>query len=311
MKKILLIWMLPHLFLYRCMAQGKLGQGSQDFLLTVEFYPSFNTSSRLVIQKKGNLQVLSISYLYPENSKDTIAKVGLKVESSDSLLLDKESRRFYQNKVFVKPLEKIAVSPKSFKKFCDTLSSIDLSMQSSLVKKGSVDGISVGVRYVSGTTDHFFSLKNPTSRDTQEHRIIKAIFGLMESGFKTETTLRYIELLRGYFNFGLLVRKVSQTPLEYRFYSHLSANESEEFYKLMKSLPRNKLLIFDFSNFIGMGTMFYGAFRELIAVNKEVYWLVNESSVIHVEGIGAKPDKIFTNREKLLKFIKQRRTSHN
>ncbi|MFN3380012.1 MAG: hypothetical protein ACK41O_11190 [Runella zeae] len=156
MKKSLLIWMLPHLFLNRCIAQGKLGQRSQDFFLTVEFYPSFNTFSRLVIQKKGNSQVLSISYLYPENSKDTITKVGLKVESSDSLLIDKEFRRFYQDKVFVKPLEKIAVSPKSFKKFCDTLSSIDLSKQSSLIKKGSLDGIRVGMRYVSGTTYIFF-----------------------------------------------------------------------------------------------------------------------------------------------------------
>lgn len=88
--------------------------------------------------------------------------------------------------------------------------------------------------------------------------------------------------------------------MEYRFYSYLSRNEAQEFRKLMSGLPKNKPIIFDFSNFESMGRMFYGDFQLLVCQNQNVYWLVNEFSKKQVLEMGVKPDRIFNDRQKLI-----------
>jgi hypothetical protein len=72
----------------------------------------------------------------------------------------------------------------------------------------------------------------------------------------------------------------------------------------MKGLPNDKPIIFDFSNFEGMGTMFYPDFQDLIKRNPNVYWIVNDYSQKQVLEIGVKPEKLFKDHQTLIKKIK-------
>jgi len=139
-----------------------------------------------------------------------------------------------------------------------------------LKKEGVLDGITIYFEYKSESIENKFSFRCPTPKDSVEFQLINSLFNLFEDTFKKEITNNYIEQLKGYFDFGLLVKHISDNPLEYRFYSFLSANEMDEFYTFMECLPRNEPIIFDFSNFGGMGTMFYDDFEEFIKKNANV-----------------------------------------
>lgn len=83
----------------------------------------------------------------------------------------------------------------------------------------------------------------------------------------------------------------------------MSSSEALEFYGLMETLPRNKPVIFDFSNFGGMGTMFYDDFEDFIEENPDVYWIVNDFSIKQINEIGVQKDRIFNTREDAIQAI--------
>jgi hypothetical protein len=304
MRKISTILIYIVLFVNIGKSQESLILNQKDFVFKVEFYPSFIAPCRIILKKNGESKTLSIDYLYSSKQFKIKNQNDLIIENSDSLLLDKWNHPFYGDTIFVKHIENVIVSENGFKNFNDCLSLIDLTKQKSLIKEGILDGITIYLRFKTDSIDNHFSLRCPDPVDTSEFKIIKTWFDLIESSFKTELANNYIEHLKGYFNFGLLVKRISDNPVEYRFYSHLSSNEADEFYKLMESLPNDKPVIFDFSNFEGMGTMFYDDFEELIENNSHVYWIVNDYSIKQVKEIGVKSNRIFKDRQTLLKKIK-------
>jgi hypothetical protein len=248
---------------YHCKADDPVFLCDHDFSFTIDFYPSFIENCRVILQKKGDIDSLTV------------------INSS----MD----------------ENVRVKKAVFSQFKDDLSEIDLSKQRSLVPEGIIaDGITVNFNFKSDSINHSFSFRCPRKSDTSEFQIIKSIFAIMESSFRTQSAINYIERLKGYFDLGLPVKHISDKPLEYRFYGHLSRNEAQEFRELMSGLPRNKLIIFDFSNFEGMGRMFYNDFQLLVSQTPKVYWLVNESSKKQVLEMGVKPDRIFNDRQKLI-----------
>lgn len=304
MRKISALLIYIVLFVNTSKSQESLILNQRDFVFTVEFYPSFIAPCRLFLKKNGESKTLSIDYLYNSKQFKIKNQSDLIIENSDSLLLDKWYHQFYGDTIYVKHIENVLVSENKFKDFSDSLSLIDLTKQKSLIKEGILDGITIYLRFKTDSIDNHFSLRCPDPVDTSEFKIIKALFNLIECSFKTDMANNYIEHLKGYFDFGLLVKHISDDPLEYRFYSHLSSNEADEFYKLIESLPKDKPVIFDFSNFGGMGTMFYEDFEELIEENPYVYWIVNDYSIKQVKEIGIKSNRIFKDRQHLLKKIK-------
>lgn len=275
MKAILINLILLILIIDVCKSEDKSPLSRQDFNFTIEFYPSFIEPCRIILQKKGDIESLSI-----------------------------DNRKFMGDTEFLKHIENVSVTLKDFQQFKDSLIKIDLTKQKSLNKEGILDGIMVYFRFKSDSVDHHFNLLCPNPNDANEFKIIKAVFTIIERSFKTESALNYIESLKNYFDFGLLVKHISDNPLEYRFYGFLSSHEAKEFKGLMSSLPNDKLIIIDFSNFEGMGRMFYTDFGILISKNPNVYWLVNKYSQNQILEIGVKPDKIFNNRQELNSKIK-------
>lgn len=300
-----LIYGLIICLLYACNGQNGSDVSSQDILFKIEFYPSFIPWSRVEIQKKRNETTLSIYKLFEVNDPRFKTNGSESLETKYQLLIDSTHLEYYGDSIFVEQIEEISISDDVFQVFSESLKNVNLSGQESLVKKGILDGITIYLNYETDHNGNKFSLRCPAPSDN-EFIIIEALFTLFESTFDKQKTKDYIEDLKGYFDFGLLVKHISNDPLEYRFYSHLSSNEAEELYDWIDALPRNKPIILDFSNFGGMGTMFYGDFNDLIKENDEIYWLVSEYSQKQVKEIGVKKSRIFKKRKALKNAIKAR-----
>jgi hypothetical protein len=247
----------------------------RDFRLAIVFKPTFLVASRVVLEKRGELTTLAISLGIDERQK----AIGGDLRNCDQL-------------------ERVPVAEGAFAEFQRRAGPLRLSMQKDL-KKNMLDGITVSFRFEDGSSDHSFSYTCPDRSDPSEFKIIEALFDLFECSFEMPETVNYVERLKGYFDFGLLVKKTSESPLEYRFYSHLSANEAEEFWQFLAGLPADRPVIFDMTNFGGMGTMFYDAIRAFLARNRDVYWLVSPSTAEQVIEIGVRPDRILRSRSGL------------
>jgi hypothetical protein len=254
--------------------------------------------------KNGNHDSLTISFIYDTINSKIISKKNYIIENADSLLISKSYRKYYPDSVYIRPLEKLAISKRDIQNFTESISSIDLSKQNSKLKQNILDGITIGFKFSSGQIKNRFRFRCPDPSDSAEFKLIKALFNLFESSFKTELTTNYIEHLKGYFDFGLLVKHISDNPLEYRFYDNLSENDYDELYKLLDSLPTDRPIIFDFSNFLGMGTMFYDDFEDLIDENPNIYWIVSDKSIQQIKEIGVKRNRIFRDRTTLLRKLK-------
>ncbi len=283
--------------------QSDISSQSQDFSFRIEFYPSFIASSRVEIQKKGNSKSLTIHKLFETNDPEFKPTGKESVETKYQLLVDSSHLQYYEDSIFVEQMEQIPIFDDAFQSFFKSLKNVNLVEQESLIKEGITDGITIYLNYGTDNKENNFSLRCPRPADN-EFEIIKSLFALFESTFSKQETKNYLENLKGYFDFGLLVKHISNDPLEYRFYSHLSANEVEGFFDWMNGLPMNKPIILDFSNFGGMGTMFYSDFEDLIEENEEVFWLVSEHSIRQVKEIGVKKSRIFKTRKALENAMK-------
>ncbi|MDR3226286.1 MAG: hypothetical protein LBT56_01260 [Prevotellaceae bacterium] len=281
----------------------------KNFTFIVELYPSFTAPCRIIFQNENNSKTLSVNIFYDKEHLQYLNdKNNLTPEKTDILLIDDWFKKYLGDTVYVyfKHLETIQVVDNEFQNFVDSLYKIDLTKQKSLEKEGIYDGIDVAFRFKTDSIDNCFNFQCPDPEDSTEFTIIKAIFNLLEHSYKLESTNNHIETLKGYFDFGLCVKHISDNPLEYRFYSHLS--ENDEFYNLMESLPRDKPVIFDFSNFGRMGTMFYDYFEDFIEENPNVYWIVvNNYTIKQINEIGVKRNRIFNNRNDAIKVIKRKK----
>lgn len=259
-----------------------------DFTLIVKIHPSFLASCIVTISKHNDKKELSITEIkgtWPNN---------LPLKQSDR----KNTDTFY-----IPISEKDILTDKNFDSFVKTISDIDLSTKKSL-KGCELDGITIDFKYIEENKSNEFSFECPRKWNIQEHIVIRAIFDLINMSIKQTETINYIELLEGYFDFGLLLKHISDSPLEYRMYSHLSRNEATELRQFLSRLPNDKPIILDFRNFDRMGTMFYPDFKELIMRNSNIYWLANEYSIKQLREIGVSESRIYLDRNKLIKELK-------
>lgn len=304
MRKLTIVLLLSTLFFSICKGEKKPKLTSQDYILTIEFYPSFIPASRIVIKKHGKKETISIDNIY--GNKNISKRDGLIAENIYNSILNKDYIRYWGDTLFVKHLENQEIKKEIFQQFKNSIENIDLSKQESLIKTGILDGITIYFRYQTKNTDNQFSFICPGKSDFNEYKIVSGVISLCENSFISSASNNYIENLKGYFDFGLLVKHISDNPLEYRFYDHLSSSEADEFYKLMENLPKDKPIIFDFSNFERMGRMFFDNFRKLIDRNTNVYWIVNDQSIKQINLIGVKPERIFKDRQIVLTEIKNK-----
>jgi hypothetical protein len=115
----------------------------------------------------------------------------------------------------------------------------------------------------------------------------------MNTAFKDEKTINYIEQLEQYFPHQLGLKKLSDKPLKYKLYGDISSDDSSELESFFESLPHNRDTFIDVSNFGGMGTMFYDDIKDYCDKNKRIYWVnPNKRALVVLNKIGIHNENI-------------------
>jgi len=224
---------------------------AQNEKLTIDFQPSFLENSKLIIKNVSNKYSVTLQTEYFTE----------KCPLPDTLFDDLE--------VFLKGY--------NFAK----KGSIDTMAQKKVIENGDtvvhyqsiigLDGINVYGKFVKNNKIKTFKFWSPNKVDLNSD-LIEILFKIMYRQFKNQKTINYLEQLEQYFDFGLGLRKLQDNPLMYKLYGSISANERNELYKFFDSLPVNKKVYIDMSNFNDMGTMFDKDFLDLSESHKLISW---------------------------------------
>lgn len=220
--------------------------------LTVDFYPSFITNSTLTIKKKSNGFTIQ---LHADKIKEKSFTIDSNLVELDSFLVD---YRFKHKGAIDTIGEEKKIEDG------DTVVSYLLSF--------GTDGINVYGKLKNVNDEKTFKFWSPDSGD-KNHELIEILFKLMYEQFKSQESINYLEQLEQYFDFGLGLRKLNDNPLTYKLYGSISSNELEELYVFFDSLPIDKVVNIDMSNFNGMGTMFDEDFLELSETHDLIRWV--------------------------------------
>lgn len=193
-----------------------------------------------------------------------------------------------------------------YQKFVETIKEANLENYNSPKMEGfGLDGITTYVEYqLNPTKINKFDFWSPNRNVyVTEYKLLDGFFDFTDKLFEDRKQINYLEDLRGYFDYGLPVRKVADKPLEYRFHSSLSIHEKKDLEDFAKKLPTNEPIIFDCTNAHGMGTVLYPIFRNMIDKNATIYWLLDKEGRMRdqILEIGAK--KIYEDKTNILTEI--------
>lgn len=248
--------------------------------LILEFNPAFAASSVFMIdmndgKPRMDVKTFNIRYSTPFNYK---------IIASDSF--------------------SVKINPENYRLFKATLDTIDFTHYQN--EEEVLDGVSGKITRVNTRSDTtIIPFASPDREQFKiEYQILDAFFQLAESELTEIRHIEYLEALKCYFDYGLPIKKINDAPLEYRFWGNLTKNESKELNGFMNNLPDGKPVIFDCSNFPGMGTMYYELFRKT-NTKKDIYYLIKENS--NDEDLNQIGNcRIFRSRNELITAIKQR-----
>ena len=203
---------------------------------------------------------------------------------------------------------KFEVSGSDYQKFIENIKDINLENYKSPKMEGiGLDGITTYIEYQHDPTKiSKFDFWSPSRKVyITEYKLLDGFFNFTDKIFKDKKQIEYLEDLRGYFDYGLPIRKISDKPLEYRLYSSLSIHEKVDLEDFADRLPTKEPIIFDCTNAHGMGTVLYPIFRKMIVKNTTIYWLSNKEGRMRdqILEIGAK--KIYDNKADILTGINE------
>lgn len=161
-------------------------------------------------------------------------------------------------------------------------------------KRRGLDGVSVrGNLDLSSSRAYEFSFWSPNKQtQPRDFAIADAVFSLLESTAPSCELNEYLEWLAIYFSFGLPARVTSGPLFSIRFYGALSTNEKSELERLVVSLPTDRPIMIDMTNFSRMGTLLYPQFQLLLSRVASVSWLASPEAAQQLVELGVKPETI-------------------
>ena len=243
-----------------------------------EFHPSFTYSSNFIISEGHSsveFEIYKPAYFFGENKREMI--------TYDRLVMD---------------------STKVIRLFdvCQGLSFDSTRVNERMI----LDGISGRIsKYANNQVYEVLRFRSPDRKNYKlDYEAIDAFFlAIEETAASNQNLNEYLENLKGYFDYGLPIKQVNKSPLEFRIWGSLTVNEEKELYEFLDSLPKKEPIIFDMTNFPGMGTIFYDRFRKLNN-NHYICYLVNKDHLNEdLESIGN--CNIYTNREQIKKYFEK------
>lgn len=233
------------------------GQGSAtDYTLSLDFAPSFTKPSKVTICSKQDTNTIEFIIYDRNNKKDLYLKSQASISDIETIAAFSKNYKFSRN---------------SWRDKLGT-DTVLIDGNTMIINTVGTDGITVNGTFTQNNITKEFSFWS-SRKESENHKLIEQIITLLYQSFPEERAIKYIEQLEGYFSFGLGLKIISDDPLKYRIYGSISSNEEKEITNFINSLPFDKDIFIDLSNFNGMGAMFYPLFKSLIEKNKRVYWV--------------------------------------
>jgi hypothetical protein len=264
---------------------------SGDYMLKLNFYPSFLDPSEIVIKAERDSAFLGL-LVYKYRTKELVNRKELIIPSGRLISL----KEFFKTYKFKIKNNIDAVGTHNEFIHGDSVLAYDIEM--------GTDGITVSGSFEQNNSNNKLEFWSP-KKETQNAKLMVLLFDLLDITFTDKKSIDYAEQLQQYFPHRLGLKKLSDKPLTYKLYGDISSDDEEELYTFLQKLPKRKRVIIDMSNFSGMAGMFYDAFEEYCAKNKNIYWL-NPSDYgllqLYKSGI---PNKQLLSKKKVAKIIKK------
>ena len=211
-------------------------------LIEAGFYPSFHLPVEIKLQKDSDSGYLTCKALDYDSANKVIA--------FDSVLLTKNDFD-----TFFKMLDTVSLLKIPY----DTL---DLGM----------DGITVVASIIQNGQTNKFRTWSPSRYEKPMHyRFLDAIFNLLNK--KLPKLENYIENVQDYLSYGLGIKIKSENPIVIKMYGGYSIDDATKLQSFFDSLPRNKPVIMDMSNFGGMGTILHDYFAVCDGTHEKMIWV--------------------------------------
>ena len=243
-------------------AISSLGQSKSDnYILTLDFWPSFMGASELSIRAKGDSAgFLNILIYKGYKMKELSIECNATIPAHKLIALTNFLKTY---KFRVKNSIDTIGSHKEFVKG-DSVLVYDIQIGH--------DGITVEGLFSQDNATKKFAFWSP-DKGTENARLMVLLFDLIDNASNDQKVEDYIEQLQQYFPHQLGLKKLSDNPLTYKLFGSISYSEADEFYDFLQKLPLHEKVVIDMSNYSGMGTMFYDAFDEYHVIRRNVYWL--------------------------------------
>lgn len=229
-------------------------ENKKDFVLAVEFWPSFNHGSILSLEKKSENYFLSLSEIRYKGNYNTLPKkelLHLYSKRATKSLMYRLKQYIKEDTVFIRTLDKKEINPSEIKK---RFNAFNLRRMKTPIPPNtneiSTDGISVHFDFKSKDRRNVFSYKS-MGDNKKIVKLIGELLEMMTQNFEDTNTLQYVERLYLSFRLGENWRKVKNEPLSYSVYGISYGEEKIVPKKFFKKLPENQMIVFDLRNLYG------------------------------------------------------------
>jgi hypothetical protein len=185
--------------------------------------------------------------------------------------------------------ERLLLSQGTSETFCSRILQI-MAMPQRPDRRMVADGVAVEGMFRHGASPpQVISAHSPNQRDhPADYGIVDALFTVLESVPVSCALNESLEQLALYFHFGLPVRIISEPTYTVRVYGGVTGEHEEDFARLLSSLPTDKSVTFDFTNWDG-DEMPHPQLQRLImsiAAKKNARWVASPSLAGTLQRLG-------------------------
>lgn len=259
--------------------------------IKILFQPSFHNEVEVVIKSETiSVEVFPrlLSTEELENKLTRSVQDYLKLKEYKKLNKEAEKKRGYAL---------CKIESKDFKKLWDVF--YDLALNKEKPEYFVLDGVIGKGEVMMDDKVHSFEFHSPTPQ-MRSYQAIHHLMILCFNCFKDSKVIEALELVEVYFGFFPNWKIVEDIPLTCRIYGSLSSDASEELDHFFNGLPRVDYMVFDITNFEGMGTFLHDVFKRCISKQNKVEWKVNTNNkrvLTHLHEMGVLEENILRIEE--------------
>ena len=166
-----------------------------------------------------------------------------------------------------------------------------------------LDGISVRVVHRHLELKAAFEAWSPANGSPQGVFVGK-LFDLAWNTVRDETMMQRLEQIYGYLRGDLPVRWIENEIKTLRVFGSLTSYDEDGLRSLFATLPKDEPLVFDLTNFEGMGTILYPTIREFASQHDQLAWACSAAAAKHLQQMEIDSRRIFESVGQAVEYIR-------